>query len=147
MDLENISKLMNQFEDSDLREFKLDQGDFHLYLSKNKQNKQVAVQNTPAKNPQVTTETKAVQVKTPASSDTSVKAPIVGIVYLQAKPGQPSFVKVGDHVEKGQTICIIEAMKMMTEVKSDVSGVVTSIEVENEDLVEVDQPLIMVKED
>ena len=81
------------------------------------------------------------------AKDAAVKAPIVGIVYLQAKPGQPAFVKVGDHVEKGQTVCIIEAMKMMTEIKSTLTGTVTAINVENEDLVEVDQPLISVKED
>ncbi len=76
-----------------------------------------------------------------------VKAPIVGVVYLQAKPGQPAFINVGDHVKKGDTICVIEAMKMMTEVKSTLTGTVSEIKVENEDLVEVGQPLITVKED
>lgn len=66
---------------------------------------------------------------------------------MQAKPGQPAFVKIGDHVNKGDTICIIEAMKMMTEVKSDLTGTVTGVKVENEDLVEVGQPLITVEGD
>ena len=66
---------------------------------------------------------------------------------MQAKPDQPAFVKIGDHVNKGDTICIIEAMKMMTEVKSDLTGTVTGVKVENEDLVEVGQPLITVEED
>lgn len=152
MDLQAISNLMDQFEDSDIRELKIDEGDFHLYLSKNKVNK---IQNKPApvvenKEPTSKTLVKSEDTEVESTSDVkdaAVKAPIVGIVYLQAKPGQPAFVKVGDHVKKGQTVCIIEAMKMMTEIKSTLTGTVTAINVENEDLVEVDQPLISVKED
>ena len=152
MDLQTISSLMDQFEDSDIRELKIDEGDFHLYLSKNKINK---MQSKPApvvenKEPDSKALAKSEDTEVESTSDAkdaAVKAPIVGIVYLQAKPGQPAFVKVGDHVEKGQTVCIIEAMKMMTEIKSTLTGTVTAINVENEDLVEVDQPLISVKED
>lgn len=152
MDLQAISSLMDQFEDSDIRELKIDEGDFHLYLSKNKINK---MQSKPApvvenKEPASKTLAKSEDTEVESTSDAkdaAVKAPIVGIVYLQAKPGQPAFVKVGDHVEKGRTVCIIEAMKMMTEIKSTLTGTVTAINVENEDLVEVDQPLISVKED
>ncbi|WP_209686451.1 acetyl-CoA carboxylase biotin carboxyl carrier protein [Lactobacillus colini] len=149
MELENIQALMNQFEDSDLRELKIDDGDFHLYLSKNKNNAPLSqsAQVSQTVKPQVQESTVATpQVSQEDSDLTAVKAPIVGVVYLQAKPGQPAFVKVGDHVKKGDTICIIEAMKMMTEVKSTATGIVSEIKVENEDLVEVDQPLIMVKE-
>lgn len=156
MDLQTISSLMKQFEDSDIRELKIDNGDFHLYLSKNKLNQantstsvKADEQNSKDENTKIVTN-KPVSVSTTEKTEEAgkvVKAPIVGIVYLQAKPGQPSFINVGDHVKKGQTICIIEAMKMMTEVKSDLPGTVTKINVENEDLVEVDQPLITVKED
>ena len=133
MDLEKIQALMNQFEDSDLRELKIDDGDFHFYLSKNKNKVTQTVQPVVQEN--IDTKVKP------------VKAPIVGVVYLQAKPGQPAFINVGDHVKKGDTICVIEAMKMMTEVKSTLTGTVSEIKVENEDLVEVGQPLITVKED
>lgn len=147
MELTDIQEIMKQFENSDIRELNIDDGDFHLYLSKNRLN-----QNLQSAEKEVTdtTEEKPVQVeetKQTVENTTPVKAPLVGVVYLQAKPGQAPFVKVGDYVEKGDTICIIEAMKMMTEVKSDISGTVTKIEVDNEDLVEVDQPLISVKED
>ena len=68
-------------------------------------------------------------------------------LYLQAKPGDAPFVTVGSHVKKGQVVCIVEAMKMMTEIKSTVSGTVSQVLVENEDLVECDQTLFTVKED
>lgn len=150
MKLEDVQSLMNQFEDSDMREFKIDEGDFHLYLSKNKLNNKISTTENNVSEEKKNSESKPeeVQVKNEDNSkDTPVTAPIVGVVYLQAKPGQPSYVKIGDHINKGDVICIIEAMKMLTEVKSTVSGTVTDIKVENEDLVEVDQPLILVKED
>lgn len=148
MDLEKIQALMNQFEDSDLRELKIDDGDFHSYLSKNKNKVTQTVQPTVQKTAKKVEETAQPVVQ--ENIDTKVKpvkAPIVGVVYLQAKPGQPAFINVGDHVKKGDTICVIEAMKMMTEVKSTLTGTVSEIKVENEDLVEVGQPLITVKED
>ncbi len=149
--LDNIQMLMNQFEDSDIRELQIDDGDFHLYLSKNKSNTQsktTLISNKETVPVEKTKEVSEEEATTPVkNTDTAVPAPIVGIVYLQPRPGKPTYVEVGQHINKGDTICIIEAMKMMTEVKSQVSGTVTQINVENEDLVEVDQPLIMVKED
>lgn len=153
MELTDIQEIMKQFENSDIRELNIDDGDFHLYLSKNRLNQNLPSAEKNAdhagKEVAVATEEKANQVdktKEVIENTTPVKAPLVGVVYLQAKPGEAPFVKVGDHVEKGDTICIIEAMKIMTEVKSDISGTVTKVEVENKDLVEVDQPLISVKE-
>lgn len=69
---------------------------------------------------------------------------MVGSVYLQPKPDQDPYVTVGSRVHKGDVVCIIEAMKMMTEIKSDQDGIVTEVLVENEDLVEFDQPLFKV---
>lgn len=155
MDLDKIQAIMKRFENSDMRELKLDEGNFHLYLSKNKNNQvqtngSASVQEAKEKLEQEQTSPKTVKAPVNAAkpaASASVKAPIVGIVYLQAKPGADPYVKVGDHIQKGQTVAIIEAMKMMTEIKSKISGTVTKIDVENEDLVEVDQPLISVKED
>lgn len=148
MDLEKIQALMSQFEDSDLRELKIEDGDFHFYLSKNKNKAPQVVQpatQQPAKNVKKSDQS-AIQEGT-STKVKAVKAPIVGVVYLQAKPGQPAFINVGDHIKKGDTVCVIEAMKMMTEVKSNLTGTVSEIKVGNEDLVEVGQPLITVKED
>lgn len=134
MELKDLEKLMKVFEESDSREFKLDDGDFHLYLSKNKHHAPVEapVQAAPAP---------------AAAPGVSVKAPLVGTVYLQPKPGAPAFVKVGDRVEEGDVVCVIEAMKMMTEIKSDHAGIVSAINVKDGELVEVEQPLITLKED
>ncbi len=74
-----------------------------------------------------------------------VKSPFVGTFYSQPAPGKPAYVKVGDRVTKGQTLCILEAMKIMNEIESDVSGEVVEICVDNESLVEFGQPLFKVR--
>ena len=76
-----------------------------------------------------------------------VKAPLVGTYYSSSKPSAPPFVNVGDKVKKGDTICIIEAMKIFNEIESDISGTVTEICVENGNPVEFDQSIIKVSMD
>ena len=75
----------------------------------------------------------------------TIASPIVGTFYKSANPESKPFIKVGDRVEKGQTICIIEAMKIMNEIESDVSGEVVEILLEDEDNVEFGQPLIKIR--
>lgn len=75
----------------------------------------------------------------------AVKSPMVGTFYQSAAPGEAPFVSVGDHVTKGQVIGIIEAMKLMNEIVSEVEGTVAEILVENEVVVEFEQPLILVQ--
>ncbi len=131
---------MKAFEASDTRELKIDDGSFHLYLSKNQQAASTTTASAATLPP----------VEYPAQATAAaqqIKAPLVGTVYLQAKPEQPAYVKVGDRVHKGDIVCIIEAMKMMTEVKSDQDGVISAVKVKNGELVEVDQPLFEVTED
>lgn len=74
-----------------------------------------------------------------------VKSPIVGTFYEGASPDTPPFVKVGDRVEKGQTLCIIEAMKIMNEIECEESGEVVEIFVVDEDIVEYGQPLMRIR--
>ena len=74
-----------------------------------------------------------------------LKAPLVGTYYSSPKPDSPSFVKVGDSIKKGQTICIIEAMKIFNEIESEYDGIVTDILVENGTPVEFDQDLLILK--
>ena len=69
----------------------------------------------------------------------------MGTVYLQPKPGAKPYLQVGQQVNAGDVVCVIEAMKMMTEVKSQVAGTVKAVLVEDEQLVEVDQPLFTVE--
>ena len=78
------------------------------------------------------------------SNPNAVKSPMVGTVYLSPSPNEPTFVKVGDPVKKGQTLLIIEAMKVLNMIKSPRDGVVKKILVNNEDPVEYDQPLVIV---
>lgn len=130
---------MKSFEASSTRELKIDDGNFHFYLSKNDQ---APVMPT-------TTQTNvptAAPTTVEKDATSTVKSPLVGTVYLQAKPQRPAYVKVGSRVHKGDVVCIIEAMKMMTEVKSTFDGIVSEILVKDGELVEVDQPLFSITE-
>ena len=78
--------------------------------------------------------------------DKVIKSPIVGTFYQSASPDEEPFVKIGDTIAKGDVVCIIEAMKVMNEIKAPCDGTVTSILVENEALVEYDQALMVIEE-
>jgi acetyl-CoA carboxylase biotin carboxyl carrier protein len=80
-----------------------------------------------------------------ASTTSSIKSPIVGTFYSAASPDAKAFVSVGDVISKGQPLCIIEAMKIMNEIESDVSGKVVAILVKNGQPVEFDQPLFEIE--
>lgn len=89
--------------------------------------------------------------KTPAEKILSVtkghivKSPMVGTFYRSPSPGAKAFVEIGQTVKQGQTLCIIEAMKMLNQIEADASGVVTEILVENEQAVQFDQPLFVIE--
>jgi acetyl-CoA carboxylase biotin carboxyl carrier protein len=74
----------------------------------------------------------------------TIKSPMIGTFYRSASPENPSFVNIGDEVKKGQTVCIIEAMKLFNEIESEVSGRIVKVLVENASPVEYDQPLFLV---
>jgi acetyl-CoA carboxylase biotin carboxyl carrier protein len=76
-----------------------------------------------------------------------IKSPMVGTFYRSAAPSSPAFAEVGTHVKEGQTLCIVEAMKMMNQIESDHAGVIKAILVSNGDPVEFDQPLFILEED
>jgi acetyl-CoA carboxylase biotin carboxyl carrier protein len=75
-----------------------------------------------------------------------IKAPLVGVFYAAPSPDKEPFVEVGRHVKKGETVCLVEAMKMMSEVTSPKDGTITEILVENGDFIEFDQPLFAIRE-
>ena len=85
----------------------------------------------------------AAPAEAPKVSGKAIKAPLVGTFYAAPSPDQPPFVQVGDTVKKGDVVLIIESMKLMNEVTSDVDGVVQEILVKNGDAVEYDQPLMI----
>jgi len=91
--------------------------------------------------------TASAAAEAPASNFDEIKSPMVGTFYAAPKPGVPNFVKVGDKVSAGQTLCIIEAMKLMNEIESDVAGTVREILVENAGPVQFGQVLFRVEAD
>lgn len=81
---------------------------------------------------------------TPQTSGHTVRSPMVGTVYLAPTPGSPPFVKVGETVKIGDTLCMVEAMKMFNKIEADKAGVISARLIENEQPVEYDQPLFMI---
>ena len=161
MNLNDIKDLMAQFDQSSLREFSYKNGTDELQFSKNEARlvSEVAAQVAPAPvlatpSPVAPTSTPAETVteEVPALAETSVDAegdlvesPLVGVAYLAAGPDKPNFVSVGDTVKKGQTLVIIEAMKVMNEIPAPKNGVVTEVLVENEEMVEFGKGLVRIK--
>ncbi|MDF7639533.1 acetyl-CoA carboxylase biotin carboxyl carrier protein subunit [Lactobacillus sp. ESL0791] len=140
MTFEEIQELIKQVNQSNITKLNLDFDGGHL--SMDKEAAPVAADKTIQ--PQAIVKKEAPQA---AANVTQIKAPLVGIVYLQASPEKPQYKKVGDHVKPGDVVCVIEAMKMMTEIKSEVSGTISKMLVSNEEVVEFDQPLIEVTPD
>lgn len=156
MEITEIKDLMAQFDASDLREFSYKTGDESLVFSKN-ESAVVNLAETVAPTPVATTvapastveESVVTDVATPTTSIAAegdeVASPLVGVAYLSPAPDKPAFVSVGDSVKKGQTLMIIEAMKVMNEIPAPQDGIVTEILVKNEDVVEFGQGLVRIK--
>ena len=146
MNLNEIKDLMAQFDQSSLKEFSYKNGTDELVFSKNEA--KLVAEASPA--PQAQT-TPAVEVVSETSASESVvegdlvESPLVGVAYLAAGPDKSNFVSVGDTVKKGQTLVIIEAMKVMNEIPAPKDGVVTEILVENEEMVEFGKGLVRIK--
>lgn len=161
MNISEIKDLMNQFDQSTLKEFDYKEGAYELYMNKNEHSHAAASYERSEK---VVAEPLTVKAAETGSVDTAVAekpeepaapavstsskeitSPIVGIVYLQATPEEPALVSVGDKVKKGDVVCIVEAMKVMNEIVSDVDGIITEILVDNEQVVEFGQPIFRVQ--
>ena len=135
MDTEKIKSIMQMFEESQISKMDLTDGDLHITLEKDVEVKQVV---TPVEGQSVQEE------KTEEKTGTPIKSPIVGTYYQSSGAGKEPYVKVGDTIQEGDTICIIEAMKVMNEIKATVSCKVLSIEVQDCETVEYDQTLMMI---
>ncbi|UDM72998.1 acetyl-CoA carboxylase biotin carboxyl carrier protein [Vagococcus fluvialis] len=155
MNFAEIKELLELFEAGSIRELDLNQGDLSLYLNKNEDSRPVVQESAPqmvAAPAQVVPSAPVEATQAPVAESkpavevegTAVKSPIVGVVYTSSEPSAPSFVSVGDKVAVGDTLCIVEAMKIMNEIKSDVAGIVTEILIENEDVVEFGQALFRI---
>ena len=135
MDTEKIKSIMQMFEESQISKMDLTDGDLHITLEKDVEVKQVVA---PVVGQSVQEE------KTEEKTGTPIKSPIVGTYYQSSGAGKEPYVKVGDTIQEGDTICIIEAMKVMNEIKATVSGKILSIEVQDGETVEYDQTLMMI---
>ena len=151
MDIRKVKKLIEMLEESNLNEIEIKEGEESVKLVKaqvssikeqivssvNEAPKISSTENQDQKNSEMEKE-EQIQVKT-------VDSPMVGTFYGAPNPGADDFVSVGDKISEGDVLCIIEAMKMMNEVKSDFSGTVKQVLVENAEPVEFGQALFVVE--
>lgn len=172
MDLKLVKKLLNLISESEVDEVSIEEGDFKISVKKKSESEgpssihyqlppqghlQAMAQELPPQavpsstSPPPTsgnseTET-GEQKKEMTAEGEKLRSPIVGTFYRSASPDSDPFVEVGDRIEKGDTICIVEAMKIMNEIEAEFSGIVQEILVENSQPVEYNQPLFIIKKD
>lgn len=138
MDTEKIKSIIKMFEESQISKMDLADGDLHITLEKEMEPVEIA------RRVEATSVCQETKIAEPQIQGTPVKSPLVGTYYQASSGNQGPFVKVGDHVNVGDTICIIEAMKVMNEIKATTGGTVLSINVNDGETVEYDQVLMMI---
>ena len=161
IDLGQLEQLLSFMSEHGLEEFEYAQGDLRIHLKKAVASassapsralpaaSQSSVAATPARAETPRAESEPVAAPAPAAAPADdlhvIKSPIVGTFYAAPNPESGPFVKVGDTVQAGQTVCIIEAMKLMNEIEADISGEVARIMVENGQPVEYGEPLFALR--
>ncbi|WP_397450104.1 acetyl-CoA carboxylase biotin carboxyl carrier protein [Pseudomonas sp. NA-150] len=150
MDIRKVKKLIELLEESGIDELEIREGEESVRISRHSK---TPAQQYYAPAPMAAPVAAPVAAAAPAVAEapaapklngTVVKSPMVGTFYRTPAPTSPAFVEVGQTVKVGQTICIVEAMKMMNHIQAEVSGVIESILVENGQPVEYDQPLFTI---
>ena len=148
MDIRKVKKLIEMLEESNLEEIEIQEGEESVRLVKNKPYSPVPNESIYSDSSQTFEDVRLgnqEELTQEPSKDEElgdfISSPMVGTFYGSASPGSKPFVSVGDHVSEGDVVCIVEAMKMMNEIKSEFSGKVLSINVENEQPVEYGQTL------
>lgn len=158
MDLKEIQKILDMIAESDVNQVTIEEGDFKIKVKKTpdvQESTGAPIQyQMPAAPQQPQPAAGGQQTKSPSGESSGeekeepsgnvIKSPIVGTFYEAPSPDDDAFVKVGDQVQKGQTLCIVEAMKIMNEIESEYSGEVKKILVEDSEAVEFDQPLFII---
>lgn len=144
MDLEKIEGLVKIIEESSLNEFTYKDKDVKITMSK-LDHPPVVAAGVPVAAPASAAVNTSVEATEEEDDTLFITSPIVGTFYSAAAPDVPAFVKVGDQVKAGQTVCILEAMKLMNEIQSDYDCEIEAVLVSNEQKVEYGQPLFRVK--
>jgi acetyl-CoA carboxylase biotin carboxyl carrier protein len=150
MDIRKIKKLIELVEESGISELEITEGEESVRIHRGVTAAQIAAPMQFAPQPQFAPVAAAVPAvatpeAAPAQSGHIMCSPMVGTFYRSSSPGVNSFVEVGQKVNVGDTLCIIEAMKMMNQIESDKAGVIKQILVENQDPVEFDQPMFVIE--
>ena len=155
MDIRKLKKIIELIEESDIDELEIKEGEESVRISRNSRGVAAPVVTAaPAAQviPQPAATVAAETASTSAPEETStipsghaIVSPMVGTFYRSPSPGAPSFIEVGQTVNAGDVICIVEAMKMMNQIESDQSGTVKAILVEDGEPVEFDQPLVIIE--
>ena len=142
MDLRKLKKLIDLVEESGIAELEITEGEEKVKIVKGARPQETVYVHAPTA-PAPQAHAAAPATAAPAAPQGHlVKSPMVGTFYRSATPGGKSFVEVGDAVKEGETICVIEAMKLMNEIEADASGTVKAILVENGQPVEVLQIVV-----
>ena len=152
MDLRKLKKLIDLVQESGIGEIEITDGEEKVRISRQVAGPPVFLASPamqamgyPATGPGAGTQSAPATAAPPEPKGHALKSPMVGTFYRAPSPGAPSFVEVGQSVSKGQTLCIIEAMKLLNEIESDVAGTVKAILVESGQPVEYGQPLFLIE--
>ncbi|WP_416884945.1 acetyl-CoA carboxylase biotin carboxyl carrier protein [Marinospirillum sp.] len=146
MDIRKVKKLIELLEESNISEIEIKEGEEAVRISRYSAPPAApyyAPAPAPVAAPAVAPAAPAVEASTPVASGHQVLSPMVGTFYRSPAPGASAFIEVGKAVKKGDTLCIVEAMKMMNQIEADKDGVVEAILVEDGQPVEFDQPLVV----
>ncbi|SHG65131.1 oxaloacetate decarboxylase, alpha subunit [Thermosyntropha lipolytica DSM 11003] len=147
MSIDEIREIMLLLDQTGIAELELQKDDYRLTLRKFVQGAKEALPAEPLKPALKEPEVKETQEKGKEENVVEVVSPMVGTFYAAPSPDSPPYVQIGDRVEVGQTLCIVEAMKLMNEIKAEVAGVIVDILVNNAEPVEYGQPLFLIKQD
>ena len=164
MNFKEVQELINLINNSNLTEFKMEDGNFKISIRTEKYHESKTIvaapqpvtvaASAPAASPApVVVREQTASAPTPLANESTpsssayleIKSPIVGTFYRSPGPDKPPFIKVGDVVEQGQVVCIVEAMKLFNEIESEVSGKIVKVLADDASPVEYDQPLFLVE--
>lgn len=143
MDLRKLKKLIDLVQESGIGELEITEGEEKVRISRSGTG-QPQVMAAPNAMQAVPVDVAPAPVVPAEPAGHTLKSPMVGTFYRSPSPGAPPFIEVGQSVAKGQTLCIIEAMKLLNEIESDAAGVVKAILVESGQPVEYGQPLFLI---